>query len=52
LGRTDDERRATYQQLFLAQVTKTDVEVIREATNKAWALGNDRFRQKVEALVG
>ena len=52
LGRTDDERRAAYQQLFQAQVTKADVEVIRAATNKAWALGNDRFRQKVEALAG
>jgi putative transposase len=28
-----------------------ELEAIRDATNKAWVLGNDRFREKVEALL-
>ncbi len=52
LGRTDNERQAAYRQLFRAQLSKSDIEAIREATNKAWALGNDRFKAKIETLTG
>lgn len=52
LGKTDTERQAAYRQLFRAQLSKADVDAIREATNKAWALGNNRFRAKIEALSG
>lgn len=52
LGRTADERQAAYRLLFRAQLAKTDVDAIREATNKSWALGNDRFRDKIELLSG
>jgi len=51
LGRTDVERQSAYRQLFLAQVSKADVDAIRDATNKGWALGNSRFSAKVEALT-
>lgn len=50
LGRTDDERQSAYRQLFRAQIPRADVEAIRDATNKAWALGDSRFRAKVETL--
>lgn len=52
LGRSESERQAAYRQLFRAQVAKAEVQLIRDATNKAWALGTDRFRRKVEALAG
>ena len=52
LGRSVEDRQSSYRQLFRAQLSKTDIEAIREATNKAWALGNDRFRARVEALAG
>jgi putative transposase len=51
LGRTDDERQSAYRQLFRAQVSKADVDAIRDATNKGWALGDSRFSEKVEALT-
>jgi putative transposase len=33
-------------------LAKADIEAIRETTNKSWALGNERFRAKIEALAG
>jgi len=51
LGRTDEERQSAYRQLFCAQVSKADVDAIRDATNKGWALGDSRFGAKVEALT-
>lgn len=50
LGRTDEERQLGYRALFRGRLPKADIEAIRQATNKAWALGNDRFRAKIEAL--
>ena len=52
LGRSTEERQSAYRQLFRAQLPKADLEAIREATNKAWALGSERFRAKIEALAG
>ncbi len=52
LGRSTLERRSAYRELFRFAVCDADLEAIRENTNKAWALGNDRFREKVELLTG
>ena len=52
LGRSSGERQAHYRKLFRAQLPKADVEAIRDSTNKAWVLGNDRFRQRIEDLSG
>ncbi len=52
LGRSERERERAYRELFRAQLSNADVEAIREATNKRWALGNDHFRQRVEELSG
>ena len=51
-GRSVEERQSGYRQLFRAQLSNSDIEAIREATNKAWALGNNRFRARIEALAG
>jgi putative transposase len=52
LGATAEARQAAYRQLFRAQLSKPDLSAIRDATNKAWALGNERFRARIEALSG
>ena len=52
LGRADEERQSAYRQLFRAQIPKADVDAIRDATNKAWALGDSRFVSKIAALSG
>ncbi len=51
LGRNEEERQSFYRQLFRAQIAKADVEAIREATNKGWALGDSHFSAKVEILT-
>jgi putative transposase len=48
LGRTVPERQAAYRQLFKARIANKTLAEIREATNKAWVLGNDRFKDKIE----
>jgi len=52
LARSVPERLSAYRQLFRAQIAKEDLETIRESTHKGWAMGNDRFRAKVERLSG
>jgi len=51
LGRTDDERQAAYRQLFKHHIPESGIAEIRSATNKAWVLGNDRFRQGIQQKV-
>lgn len=48
LGKTDDERQAAYRQLFKSHIPESSLNEIRDATNKAWALGNDRFKQRIQ----
>lgn len=52
LGRTDSERQSAYRQLFRAHLSQSDINAIRSATNKAWVLGNDQFKAKIEKLTG
>ncbi len=47
----DVSRQSSYCGLFDHPVSKVDMDDIREATNKAWVLGNDRFKAKVELLM-
>jgi putative transposase len=48
LGKTDEARQAAYRQLFKHHIPESSVAEIREATNKAWVLGNDRFKQRIQ----
>jgi len=52
LGKTDAERQSEYRQLFRTRITKMTLETIREATNKAWVLGSERFKKKIEKKLG
>lgn len=48
LGKTTDERQAAYRQLFKHRIPNASLDEIREATNKAWVLGNDRFKKRIQ----
>lgn len=45
-----ESRRAAYRLLFRAALGEALLAEIRDATNKGWALGNDRFRAEIERL--
>ena len=48
----ESERQLAYRQLFRLGISKTDLGALREATNKGWVLGSDRFREEIERLSG
>ena len=51
LGRSEDTRQAAYRQLFKHHIAESSMDEIREATNKAWILGNDRFKQRIQKQI-
>ena len=52
LGKTDAERQSKYRQLFRSHITEAALEEIREATNKAWVLGGERFKKRIGKKLG
>jgi hypothetical protein len=40
------------EQLFKAHLSKADLDAIRDTLHKGWALGDNRFRAKIEKLSG
>ncbi|MEX0584557.1 MAG: transposase [Natronospirillum sp.] len=52
LGRTQSDRQTAYRELFRGRMPERDLAAIREATNKAWVLGDDRFKSQIEAKLG
>jgi putative transposase len=52
LGQTDDERQSAYRALFSGLIPKRDMAAIRDATNKAWVLGDEHFKAQIEARTG
>ncbi len=50
LGKGSASRSRSYRALFDHHINPNDINVIREATNKAWVLGNERFKQQIEKL--
>ena len=48
LGKTGQERQAAYRQLFKQHVPEKTVTEIRQATNKAWVLGQTPFKQRMQ----
>lgn len=51
LGRDPQDRQAAYRALFQAHLDEPTLNTIREATNKGWALGDDRFREEIARLL-
>ena len=52
LGKSNETRQAAYRDLFKHYLSEKNITEIREATNKAWVLGNDRFKQRIQELLG
>lgn len=52
LGVSEEERKSAYRQLFRLTIDKADLDALRDATNKGWVLGGDRFRAEIERLSG
>ena len=51
LGKNKEERGYHYRQLFKSHIGKQQLNEIRSATNKAWVLGNEHFRKRIEELT-
>ncbi|MBE0511245.1 MAG: hypothetical protein IBX49_11065 [Gammaproteobacteria bacterium] len=52
LDKTGEVRQSAYRALFRGRMPERDLVAIREATNKAWALGDERFKAQIEAKTG
>jgi putative transposase len=51
LGKTEAERQRGYRELSKVQLEEESVAAIREATNKAWVLGSEGFKDKMVAVL-
>jgi len=51
LGRNTKVRQRTYRSLFDKSLDDVTLNRIRDATNKAWVLGDDRFQRAVEPVL-
>lgn len=52
LGRSEENRRVAYRALFRAHQEEAAIDDIRKAVRQGLPLGNDRFREQVEAALG
>lgn len=52
LGKTEQERQSAYRGLFDEIIPEHTLEEIRDALNKAWVLGDDRFKKQIEKQAG
>ncbi|MHC9084265.1 transposase [Luteimonas sp. RIT-PG2_3] len=52
LGTDAGTRQAAYRELFKATLEPTDADALRSHTRQNKAFGNDRFRSRIEALIG
>jgi len=48
LGKTDKARQNQYQALFENKISDVTLEEIRASINRAWVLGDDRFKRQIE----
>jgi len=51
LGATNEKRQVAYRLLFRHRLAERTLEELREATNKAWVLGDDHFKEKIKAQL-
>lgn len=52
LGDTCRKRQEMYKGLYAQQIPAYTIKEIRDATNKAWVLGCEKFKQQVEVQTG
>jgi len=51
LAESEERRFRAYRALFRDPLEEVVIDAIRQATNKAWVLGDDRFRLEIEDLL-
>ncbi|MBL4775227.1 MAG: transposase [Mariprofundus sp.] len=51
LGDNDAARQSSYRALFDTHLDMRELNEIRNATNKSWVLGSDRFKERIEVLT-
>jgi len=52
LGNKPEDRQSAYRQLFRSRIPEMTLEALREATNKAWVMGSERFKARISKQVG
>jgi putative transposase len=52
LGKSLKEQKEVFKSLFEQDIPDLTIEEIHAATNKAWVLGEDRFKQQIEQATG
>lgn len=52
LGRSPESRRQAYRSLCSFPIPPRELDALRAATHRGWALGGTRFRARVEAATG
>jgi putative transposase len=52
LGKTPDERQVAYRGLFESAIHPDELDLIRASLHSGTPLGNDRFKQQIESVVG
>ncbi len=52
LGASPNERQVAYRALFKQRMPELTLKEIRDATNKAWVLGENRFKAQIEQQTG
>ena len=52
IAQDDDQRRQSYRSLFEAQMDSVDIRDIRKAAQFSMPLGNERFKEQIEAALG
>lgn len=52
LGASEKDRSKAYRELFKKRISDEELDTIRDATNKGWALGSSKFASKIEKIGG
>lgn len=52
LGQDATERQCAYRALFSTAITEAELAEIRDCSHKGWALGGERFKERMERLGG
>lgn len=52
LGKSPETQQAAYRGLFATAINPDETELIRASLHSGTPLGNNRFKQHVEAIVG
>ena len=52
LGPTSETRAQAYREMFAEGLSEELLRTLRDATQRGWVPGRDKFRQEIEAALG